>query len=328
MSKHFYIVSNGRGDAVCTTDGEITFVKPNPTHTNVVRHYNREYAEKLAERVNKMLGSLQRYKTDSFKPYWVYDRTGDCEEAFNFICDFAKRYMAYTFKDHVDLCLSTSETALVIDGSRYYSVRLTENGFQCGRWYKCQKFDKEEFTLDNVKVIMGNGSKVPPIMFIQARIKDLYRDLLRDKQFKQILEKPRFKTAKEKAQWLLDNLRYNKNEEFCLGKSLPYIAEMVAKVFGDEYVEIKADCGLVCKGSADKIAWETDRLMPYPQSKEHINNEDATTLYYGSRHIGEKEWLPFLANASRYHIGSFDINDKGIAVFQLTKGLSEDVLMC
>lgn len=311
----FFIVKNNNDLVYCNGVklGETSFDRPNKYYNNVIRFETKEKAQTAADGLNKTFGVFLSRKKDKFFVQQVNDYTEDNVKAFEFICNFVTRYLAYDInKDSVDL------DAYRVCGDKYYAITLCDGGFKVTRYANSDII----FTLDSAKVLRGNTKNGLPLIPIMKHIKSLYGNLLRRKDFKTILENPKEYTTEEKCKLVFDRFS-EKGKMWETGSSLPVIAEFIAKVFGDSVVKINLPyANFNCVGPASKIAWESDRLMPYPKSKEHIEYGDATTMFYGHTPIERGNFLPFLADVSCYHVSKYSFSADGMPIFHLAKGNS------
>jgi hypothetical protein len=155
---------------------------------------------------------------------------------------------------------------------------------------------------------------------LEKRIRQNFAKLLRTKEYKTILENPKTYTIEEKCEMILDRLK-EQGGFWETGNQLPSIAGFIAKIFGEDVVRINIPySNFNCFGPANVIADESKKLMPF--SKEPMRYDATTTMFYGSTHIEQGNFLPFLAEVSVYHIDSYNIVEGNLPVFNLKKGRS------
>ena len=309
--KTFYIVENKEGLVYCNKPkmGLSTFGKPNKFYDNVIRFDSLKKAEKAADQLNETFGEFLHYKKDKFYARLVNDYTEENTNAFLFIKDFVARYLALNIdKTSVDL-------GFYIGDDKYYSIFPHKDGFICQLYTR-----KLFFTLDNARVISGNSKNCVPLCQLEKRIRQNFTKLLRTNEYKTILENPKTYTLEEKCEIIFDKMK-EQGGFWETGCQLPTIAEFIARVLGEDVVRINIPySNFNCFGPANVIADESKKLMPF--AKEKIRYDATTTMFYGSTHIEENNFLPFLAEVSVYHIESYDIVEGNLPVFHLKKGRS------
>lgn len=101
------------------------------------------------------------------------------------------------------------------------------------------------------------------------------------------------------------------------GSSLNKIARTAAEIFGTKEIEIIVPYSTFhCIGPAETIYHDVNGLMPY--SKNPINTNDATTLFYGEKPIKQSNYLPFLTSSDSFYIKEYEIKN-GMPAFTLEK---------
>ena len=73
-----------------------------------------------------------------------------------------------------------------------------------------------------------------------------------------------------------------------------------------------------CHGTANKIAKDVIGVMPF--SKNPININNVTTLYYGCKPITSKSYLPFLSEVDCFFIENIDMSGSSCITINLVKG--------
>ena len=73
-----------------------------------------------------------------------------------------------------------------------------------------------------------------------------------------------------------------------------------------------------CHGTANKVAKDVIGLMPF--SKNSININNVTTLYYGCKPITLKSYLPFLSEVDCFFIENIDMTGSSCITINLVKG--------
>ena len=75
-----------------------------------------------------------------------------------------------------------------------------------------------------------------------------------------------------------------------------------------------------CHGTANKVAKDVIGLMPF--SKNSININNVTTLYYGCKPITSQSYLPFLSEVDCFFIENIDMTGSSCITINLVKGPS------
>ena len=105
------------------------------------------------------------------------------------------------------------------------------------------------------------------------------------------------------------------------GYKLDIIAKALSEALDNTKVHINVpDSNFNCHGAANKVAKDISGLMPF--SKNPININEVTTLYYGYDPITQKSYLPFLSDADCFFIENIDITGSLCITVNLVKGLN------
>ncbi len=316
----FFIIKNGNGLIYCNKVklGLSAFSVPNRYYDNVIKFNKEKDAEKTAKALNETFGVFQERQKDLFVVHRVVDYTEENVQAFEFINDFVRRYLAYDIsKDEVDL------GGVRFYDDKYYKLKTHKDGFICSTCNAYSPYSCSErniyFDLDKAKTIDGGAKNLSPLVTIAKTIKKMYAELLKNDEFMSILESDRLISFEEKCKVVQD--RFKEDGGFWeTGYALPSIASYIAKHFDNDVVKINLPSyGFNCFGPANKIAFEVIRLMPFADEK--MNAEDATTLFYGDKKIDKYSHLPFLADVDVFHTEKYEIID-GVPTFYLKRGRS------
>ena len=104
-----------------------------------------------------------------------------------------------------------------------------------------------------------------------------------------------------------------------------YKLDIIAKALSEALDNIKVhinfpDSNFNCDGAMNKVAKDISGLIPF--SKNPINIDEVTTLYYGYDPITQKSYLPFLSDADCFFIENIDITGSLYITINLVKGPS------
>ena len=103
------------------------------------------------------------------------------------------------------------------------------------------------------------------------------------------------------------------------GYKLDIIAKALSEALDNTKVHINVpDSTFNCHGTANKVAKDISGLMPF--SKNPININEVTTLYYEYDPITQKSYLPFLSDADCFFIENIDITGSLYITINLVKG--------
>ena len=103
------------------------------------------------------------------------------------------------------------------------------------------------------------------------------------------------------------------------GYKLDIIAKALSEALDNTKVHINvSDSNFNCHGPANKVAKDISGLMPF--SKNPININEVTTLYYGYDAITQKSYLPFLSDADCFFIENIDMTGSLCITINLVKG--------
>ena len=103
------------------------------------------------------------------------------------------------------------------------------------------------------------------------------------------------------------------------GYKLDIIAKALSEALNNTKVHINfPDSNFNYHGLANKVAKDISGLMPF--SKNPININEVTTLYYGYDPITQKSYLPFLSDADCFFIENIDITGSLCITDNLVKG--------
>ena len=102
-----------------------------------------------------------------------------------------------------------------------------------------------------------------------------------------------------------------------------YKLDVIAKALSEALCNIEVhinfpDSTFNCHASANKVAKDISGLMPF--SKNPINMNEVTTLYYGYDPITQKSYLPFLSDADCFFIENIDMAGSLCITVNLAKG--------
>ena len=115
--------------------------------------------------------------------------------------------------------------------------------------------------------------------------------------------------------------KYDSHSMWSTGYRLDGITKGIAEVLGKTKVHINfPDSNFNCHGPANKVAKDISGLMPF--SKNPINIDEVTTLYYGDNHITRGNYLPFLSDADCFYIKNIDTTGNLWVTVDLIKGPS------
>ena len=105
------------------------------------------------------------------------------------------------------------------------------------------------------------------------------------------------------------------------GYQLDDITKGIAEVLGKTKVHINVPySNFNCHGEAIKVAKDVIGLMPF--SKNPININKVTTLYYGDNPITRNNYLPFQAEVDCFYISNIDTSGSLWVTVDLVKGPS------
>lgn len=103
------------------------------------------------------------------------------------------------------------------------------------------------------------------------------------------------------------------------GYKLDIITKALSEALDNTKVHINVpDSNFNCHGPANKVAKDISGLMPF--SKNPININEVTTLYYGYDQITQKSYLPFLSDADCFFIENIDMTGSLYITINLVKG--------
>ena len=103
------------------------------------------------------------------------------------------------------------------------------------------------------------------------------------------------------------------------GHKLDKIAQALSESLANTEVHINVPYNSFnCHGTANKIAKDVIGLMPF--SKNPININNVTTLYYGCSPITSKSYLPFLSEVDCFFFFFFDITGSSCITIYLVNG--------
>lgn len=103
------------------------------------------------------------------------------------------------------------------------------------------------------------------------------------------------------------------------GYKLDIIANALSEALGNIKVHINfPDSTFNCQGPVNKVAKDISGLMPF--SKNPININEVTTLYYGYDSITQKSYLSFLSDADCFFIENIDMTGSLCITINLVKG--------
>ena len=115
--------------------------------------------------------------------------------------------------------------------------------------------------------------------------------------------------------------KYDSHGMWSTGYRLDDITKGIAEVLGKTKVHINfPDSNFNCHGPANKVAKDISGLMPF--SKNPINIDEVTTLYYGYDPITQKSYLPFLSDADCFFIENIEMPGSLWVTINLVKGPS------
>ena len=115
--------------------------------------------------------------------------------------------------------------------------------------------------------------------------------------------------------------KYDSHGMWSTGYRVDGITKGIAEVLGKTKVHINfPDSNFNCHGPANKVAKDISGLMPF--SKNPINIDEVTTLYYGDNHITRGNYLPFLSDADCFYIKNIDTTGNLWVTVDLIKGPS------
>lgn len=113
--------------------------------------------------------------------------------------------------------------------------------------------------------------------------------------------------------------KYFSHGMWSTGYRLDDITKGIAEVLGKTKVHINVPySNFNCHGEAIKVAKDVKGLMPF--SKNPININEVTTLYYGYDPITQKSYLPFLSDADCFFIENIDMTGSSCITVNLVKG--------
>ena len=105
------------------------------------------------------------------------------------------------------------------------------------------------------------------------------------------------------------------------GYKLDIIAKALSEALDNTKVHINVpDSTFNCHGTANKVAKDIIGLMPF--SKNPININNVTTLYYGCKPITSQSYLPFLSEVDCFFIENIDTRGSSCIIINLVKGPS------
>ena len=113
--------------------------------------------------------------------------------------------------------------------------------------------------------------------------------------------------------------KYFSRDMWSTGYQLDDITKDIAEVLGKTKVHINVPySNFNCHGTANKVAKDVIGLMPF--SKNPININKVTTLYYGCNPITSKSYLPFLSEVDCFFIENIDMTGSSCITINLVKG--------
>ena len=105
------------------------------------------------------------------------------------------------------------------------------------------------------------------------------------------------------------------------GYKLDIIAKALSEALDNTKVHINfPDSNFNCHGPANKVAKDISGLIPF--SKNPININEVTTLYYEYDAITQKSYLPFLSDTDCFFIENIDMAGSLCITVNLVKGPS------
>ena len=105
------------------------------------------------------------------------------------------------------------------------------------------------------------------------------------------------------------------------GYKLDIIVKALSEALSNITVHINVpDSNFNCHGPANKVAKDIIGVMPF--SKNPINIDEVTTLYYGYDPITQKSYLPFLSDTDCFFIENIDMAGSLCITVNLVKGPS------
>ena len=116
--------------------------------------------------------------------------------------------------------------------------------------------------------------------------------------------------------------RFKTREGFGVtGHKLDTIAQALSESLSNTKIRINIPYhSFNCHGTANKVAKDISGLIPF--SKNPININEVTTLYYGYDLITQKSYLPFLADADCFFIENINMTSSSLITINLVKGPS------
>ena len=116
--------------------------------------------------------------------------------------------------------------------------------------------------------------------------------------------------------------RFKTREGFGVtGHKLDTIAHALSESLSNTKIRINIPYhSFNCHGTANKVAKDVIGVMPF--SKNPININNVTTLYYGCKPITSQSYLPFLSEVDCFFIENIDMRGSSCIIINLVKGPS------
>lgn len=116
--------------------------------------------------------------------------------------------------------------------------------------------------------------------------------------------------------------RFKTREGFGVtGHKLDTIAQALSESLSNTKIRINIPYhSFNCHGTANKVAKDVIGVMPF--SKNPININNVTTLYYGCNPITSQSYLPFLSEVDCFFIENIDMRGSSCIIINLVKGPS------
>lgn len=116
--------------------------------------------------------------------------------------------------------------------------------------------------------------------------------------------------------------RFKTREGFGVtGHKLDTIAQALSESLSNTKIRINIPYhSFNCHGTANKVAKDVIGVMPF--SKNPININNVTTLYYGCNPITSQSYLPFLSEVDCFFIENIDMRVSSCIIINLVKGPS------
>ena len=131
------------------------------------------------------------------------------------------------------------------------------------------------------------------------------------------------KIGKKKAEVIAELFeRFKTREGFGVtAHKLDTIAQALSESLSNTKIRINIPYhSFNCHGTANKVAKDVIGLMPF--SKNPININNVTTLYYGCKPITSQSYLPFLSDVDCFFIENIDMRGSSCIIINLVKGPS------